>query len=263
MTARPAPRPDAPAGPPETGTADFGFRRVPEAEKPRLVRAVFDSVASRYDLMNDLMSAGVHRIWKRIFLTMLNPRPSMRLLDLASGTGDIAFGFLARGGGAVLATDINEQMLRVAQDRCLDFGLAPGPQLRFAVADAESLPLPDASVDAVTMAFGLRNCTHIDRVLAEARRVLAPGGRFLCLEFSRVEVAALRPLYDAYSFGILPRLGRWVARDEESYRYLAESIRKFPPQEQLAAMMRKAGFERVRYRNLSAGIAAIHSGWRL
>jgi demethylmenaquinone methyltransferase/2-methoxy-6-polyprenyl-1,4-benzoquinol methylase len=241
-------------------TVDFGFRPVPRAEKAGLVRAVFDSVAPRYDLMNDLMSLGVHRAWKRIFVNDLNPKPHCRLLDLAGGTGDISFGWLRRGGGPVLLSDINPSMLQVARDRALDLGLAGGVSLL--VADAERLPLPDRSVDLVSMAFGLRNCTDKAAVLAETRRVLKPGGRFLCLEFSRVQVAVLLPLYDAWSFRVLPRLGRLIADDADSYRYLAESIRTFPDQEQLAQMLRAAGFARVSVRNLSGGIAAIHAGWR-
>ncbi|HEY0420501.1 MAG TPA: class I SAM-dependent methyltransferase [Acetobacteraceae bacterium] len=226
-----------------------------------MVRAVFDSVAPRYDLMNDLMSLGIHRVWKRIFLTALDPRPRRTLLDLAGGTGDIAFGWLERGGGPAILSDINPSMLAVGRDRALDRGHAAG--LSFLAADAEALPLPDRSVDTVSMAFGLRNCTDKPAVLREARRVLKPGGRFLCLEFSRVQVAALAPLYDAWSFRVLPRLGQVVAGDAESYRYLAESIRMFPDQETLADMMREAGFARVSFHNLSGGIAAVHTGWRL
>ncbi|QXM23748.1 class I SAM-dependent methyltransferase [Elioraea tepida] len=242
-------------------TTHFGFRTVPREAKKALVRGVFDGVARRYDLMNDLMSLGVHRLWKRAFLAQLAPRPSMRLLDLAGGTGDIAFGALERGAGFVVLSDINAAMLAVAQDRAMERGLAG--RIALLCADAEQLPIPDRAVTAVTIAFGLRNCTDIAAVLAEARRVLEPGGRFLCLEFSRVTVAPLAPLYDAYSFRVLPALGRLVARDEEAYRYLAESIRRFPPQEELAALMRRAGFARVAWRDLSGGIAAIHSGWRL
>ncbi len=242
-------------------TTDFGFRQVPRTEKSGMVRAVFDSVAPRYDLMNDLMSLGVHRAWKHVFLTALDPRPQHRLLDLAGGTGDISFGWLDRGGGPVLLSDINASMLAVARDRALEQAVTG--QVSLLVADAERLPLPDRTVDRVSMAFGLRNCTDKDAVLAEARRVLKPGGRFFCLEFSRLQVAAAIPLYDAWSFQVLPRLGRWVAKDAESYQYLAESIRTFPDQETLAGMMRNAGFARVTVRNLSGGIAAIHSGWRL
>ncbi len=247
--------------PASESTTDFGFRRVDRAEKSGLVRAVFDSVAPRYDLMNDLMSLGVHRAWKRVFITALDPRPQHRLLDLAGGTGDISFGWLRHGGGPVLLSDINAAMLSVARDRSLQRGFAGDVSLL--VADAERLPLPDRVADRVSIAFGLRNCTDKPAVLAEARRVLKPGGRFFCLEFSRVQVAVLTPLYDTWSFQVLPRLGRRIAQDEASYRYLAESIRTFPDQEQLAAMMRQAGFARVDVRNLSGGIAAIHSGWRL
>jgi demethylmenaquinone methyltransferase / 2-methoxy-6-polyprenyl-1,4-benzoquinol methylase len=242
-------------------TVDFGFRRVDRTEKAGMVRAVFDSVAPRYDLMNDLMSLGIHRVWKQIFISDLQPRPGHRLLDLAGGTGDISFGWLRRGGGPVFMTDINYAMLSVGRDRALNFGFAGDVSL--VVADAEKLPLPDRCVDRVSIAFGLRNCTDKPAVLREARRVLKPGGRFLCLEFSRVTVAALTPVYDAWSFRVLPRLGRMVAGDADSYRYLAESIRTFPDQATLAGMMREAGLTRVTVRNLSGGIAAIHAGWRL
>jgi demethylmenaquinone methyltransferase/2-methoxy-6-polyprenyl-1,4-benzoquinol methylase len=239
---------------------DFGFQRVPRAAKRGMVRAVFDSVAGRYDLMNDLMSFGVHRAWKSLLLTALDPRPHRTLLDLATGTGDIGLGWLERGGGAVLLSDANASMLEVAHDHAVARGLIGGASLL--VADAEQLPLPDRAVDRVSVAFGLRNCTDKAAALAEACRVLRPGGRFFCLEFSRLRVVALQPLYDAWSFRALPALGRCVARDEASYRYLAESIRTFPDQEALADMMRDAGFARVAVRNLS-GVAAIHSGWRL
>jgi demethylmenaquinone methyltransferase / 2-methoxy-6-polyprenyl-1,4-benzoquinol methylase len=242
-------------------TADFGFRTVPRGEKKPMVRAVFESVAPRYDLMNDLMSLGIQRVWKRIFATRLDPRPRRTLLDLAGGTGDVSFAWRRLGGGPAILSDINAAMLAVGRDRALDQGLADG--ISMVVADAERLPLPDGAVDTVSMAFGLRNCTDKDAVLAEARRVLKPGGRFLCLEFSQLQVAAARPLYDAWSFQVLPRLGQAVAKDAGSYRYLAESIRTFPDQETLAGMMRRAGLVRVGYRNLSGGIVAIHEGWRL
>ncbi len=242
-------------------TTHFGFRDVPVAEKKPMVRAVFDSVARKYDVMNDLMSLGVHRAWKSIFTTRLDPRPHRTLLDLAGGTGDITLRWLKAGGGPAILTDINESMLTIGRDRLLGKGHAAN--LSFLVADAEALPLPDRAVDTVSMAFGLRNCTDKDAVLAEARRVLKPGGRFLCLEFSRVQVAALAPVYDAWSFQVLPRLGQAVAGDAESYQYLAESIRMHPDQDTLAAMMRGAGFEQVKVQNLAGGIAAIHSGWRL
>ena len=249
------------SGKPPPETVDFGFRRVPAAEKAYLVRGVFDSVASRYDLMNDLMSLGVHRVWKRIFLTALDPRPNRSLLDLAGGTGDIGLGWLARGGGKLALTDINASMLGIARGRAIERGLLG--EAAFAVADAETLPFPDRAFDRVSIAFGLRNCTDKAAVLAEAWRVLRPGGRFFCLEFSRLQVVAAAPLYDAWSFRVLPRLGQIVANDADSYRYLAESIRTFPDQERLAAMMAQAGLRKVGFRNLSGGIAAIHSGWRL
>jgi demethylmenaquinone methyltransferase/2-methoxy-6-polyprenyl-1,4-benzoquinol methylase len=242
-------------------TTDFGYRQVPAAEKSAMVRAVFDSVAPKYDIMNDLMSLGVHRVWKRIFINALDPRPNRTLLDLAGGTGDISFGWLKAGGGPAILSDINAAMLAVGRDRALGKGIAAG--LSFLNADAEHLPLPDRSQDTVSIAFGLRNCTDKSAVLAEARRVLRPGGRFFCLEFSRMRVSGLVPIYDAWSFKVLPRVGRMVAGDAESYQYLAESIRTFPDQETLADMMREVGFEQVRVRDLSGGIAAIHSGWRL
>ncbi len=240
---------------------DFGFRRVARDQKAGMVRAVFDSVAPRYDLMNDLMSLGVHRAWKHVFITALDPRPRDCLLDLAGGTGDICFGWLRRGGGPAIWSDINPSMLRVGMDRAVERGLIGG--LSALVFNAEHIPLPDRSVDRVSISFGLRNCTDKAKVLREARRVLKPGGRFLCLEFSRLQIAALRPLYDAWSFRVLPRLGQLAAHDSESYVYLAESIRTFPDQAALAAMMTESGLSRVTVRALSGGIAAIHAGWRL
>ncbi len=245
----------------------FGFKTVAEADKAGLVRQVFNSVAPKYDLMNDLMSAGVHRLWKDAMIDWLAPRAGRAYLDVAGGTGDIALRILDRieqaGGrdGAVTVCDINHEMLKVGRDRAFDQGRLDG--LRWVVGDAERVPLPDHSVDAYTIAFGLRNVTRIDIALADAYRVLRPGGRFLCLEFSHVVVPGLKELYDLYSFQMLPRLGRYVARDEEAYRYLAESIRKFPAQEELAQRMRGVGFAQVAVRNLSGGIAALHSGWRL
>ncbi len=240
---------------------DFGFQPVPLAAKKPMVRAVFDKVARKYDVMNDLMSLGVHRVWKKLFVEALDPRAGKTLLDLAGGTGDISFGWLAKGGGPAILSDINASMLSVGRDRAMDRGFVA--DLSFLVADAEALPLPDRAVDTVSMAFGLRNCTDKAAVLREARRVLRPGGRFFCLEFSKVQVAALAPVYDAWSFKVLPRLGQAVAKDGASYQYLAESIRMFPDQAKLAAMMGEAGFARVSVRNLSGGIAAIHAGWRL
>jgi demethylmenaquinone methyltransferase / 2-methoxy-6-polyprenyl-1,4-benzoquinol methylase len=242
-------------------TTHFGFRAVSEVDKASLVREVFDSVAPRYDLMNDLMSLGVHRLWKRAFLDALNPRPGMRLLDVGGGTGDIAFRFLGRGGGQALVCDINTEMLDVGRDRAIDANILDG--IAWLCGDAEHLPVAQGSVDAYTIAFCIRNVTRIPSALAEARRVLAPGGRFLCLEFSEVVVPVLDRLYDLYSFQVLPVLGELVARDREAYQYLVESIRRFPPQDAFAAMIEDAGLEQASYRNLSGGIAAIHSAWRI
>jgi demethylmenaquinone methyltransferase/2-methoxy-6-polyprenyl-1,4-benzoquinol methylase len=250
-----------PPGEPAAPETDFGYRRVAKDAKKPLVRAVFDSVAPKYDVMNDVMSLGIHRVWKRIFATRMRPSPSRTLLDLASGTGDIVANWRRLGGGPVLATDINAAMLSVGRDRAVARGLVAG--IAHVVADAEALPFPDRSADVVSIAFGLRNCTDKLAVLEEARRVLKPGGRFLCLEFSRLQVAAAEGLYDRWSFQVLPRVGKLIAGDSDSYRYLAESIRTFPDQETLAAMMRQAGLARVAHENLSGGIAAIHSGWRL
>jgi demethylmenaquinone methyltransferase / 2-methoxy-6-polyprenyl-1,4-benzoquinol methylase len=238
----------------------FGFRSVPAAEKASLVRGVFDSVAARYDLMNDLMSLRVHRLWKAAMIDWLGPRPDMRLLDVGGGTGDIARRFLARGGGPVTVVDINQEMLTVGRDASIDRGIIEG--IDWVCGDAEALPIADASVDAYTIAFAIRNVTHIPAVLGEARRVLRPGGRFLCLEFSQVVTPVLDRLYDTYSFAVLPALGSVVARDAEAYRYLAESIRRFPPQDTFARMIGEAGLDLVKYRNLSGGIAALHSAWR-
>jgi demethylmenaquinone methyltransferase/2-methoxy-6-polyprenyl-1,4-benzoquinol methylase len=242
-------------------TADFGFRAVPRDAKASLVRDVFDSVAPKYDIMNDLMSLGIHRLWKRDFCAALGPRPQYRLLDLAAGTGDITFAWLKRGGGPVVMSDINQAMLNVGQDRAATQGVLA--DIEFLVADAEHLPLPAQSFDRVSMAFGLRNCTDKDAVIREAYRLLKPGGRFLVLEFSQLQIAALEKAYDAWSFKALPRLGKIIAKDSASYQYLAESIRMFPTQETLKTMFEAAGFARVTYRNLSGGIAAIHAGWRL
>lgn len=243
------------------GTTHFGFREVREDEKAGLVRQVFDQVADRYDLMNDLMSLGVHRLWKSAFIDWLRPRPDMTLLDVGGGTGDIAFRFRERGGGPVVVCDINREMLSVGRDRALDRGFLEG--IDWVCGDAERLPVKDASVDAYTIAFCLRNVTRIDAALAEARRVLRPGGRFMCLEFSHVVLPLLKPVYDEYSFKVLPFLGEVVAKNREAYQYLVESIRRFPDQEELAERIAAAGLEQVRVRNLSGGIAAIHSAWRL
>jgi len=242
--------------------ADFGFRTVPAEDKAELVHGVFERVARRYDIMNDLMSLGVHRLWKASMMDELNPRPRTHLLDVAGGTGDIAFRFLDRcPDGTVTVCDINDAMVAVGRDRAIDQGRIAG--IDWVVGDAERIPLADMSVDACTIAFGLRNVTHIDAALAEMRRVLRPGGRFLCLEFSRVVMPVLDRIYDTYSFEVLPRLGAVVAKDRDAYTYLVESIRRFPPQEELEARMRAVGFDRVSHRNMSGGIVALHSGWRL
>ncbi|ODV01431.1 MAG: bifunctional demethylmenaquinone methyltransferase/2-methoxy-6-polyprenyl-1,4-benzoquinol methylase [Rubrivivax sp. SCN 70-15] len=235
----------------------FGYETVDEAEKARRVRGVFDSVATRYDLMNDLLSVGLHRAWKAYAVAAANVREGERVLDIAGGTGDLARAFAARVGerGQVVLTDINESMLRVGRDRLLDEGLV----LPTAVCDAERLPFADGRFDLVSVAFGLRNMTHKERALAEMARVLRPGGRLLVLDFSRV-AEPLRKPYDWYSFKVMPLIGRLVAADADSYRYLAESIRMHPDQATLKAMMKDAGFGHVDVHNLSAGVAALHLG---
>ena len=241
----------------------FGYQNVDEADKARRVRGVFDSVARSYDLMNDLMSGGVHRLWKNAMVDVVNPRPGEKLLDVAGGTGDIAFRLLRRQGERpdVTVCDINPAMLEVGRDRAVDRGLLRG--LTWATGDAEHLPFPDRSFDAYTIAFGLRNVTDIDQALRDAHRVLKPGGRFYCLEFSKVTSAPVGRVYDAYSERALPFFGKVIARDADSYQYLHESIRRFPPQRELAARMRAAGFENVSWRDMSLGVVALHQGWRI
>jgi len=257
---------------PERPTTHFGAQEVPEAEKATLVQGVFRSVASNYDLMNDLMSGGIHRLWKADMVRWLNPRPGMQVLDVAGGTGDIAFRIrdhveaahpdsAPNGGVDVTICDLTPEMLAQGRDRAIDRGHLKG--ITWICGDAQRLPFADRSTDAYTIAFGLRNVTEIERALAEARRVLRPGGRFLCLEFSQVVLPVLRELYDLYSYQVLPALGATVANDRDSYQYLVESIRRFPDQETLVAMIEDAGLDNVRYRNLSGGIAALHSAWRI
>ena len=238
----------------------FGFKDVNASEKPKLVQNIFESVAGKYDLMNDFMSAGIHRLWKDTLINTLKPRPDMTLLDVAGGTGDIAVRFKKAGGGTVYVCDLTEGMVRHGRDVSMDKGLLTG--IDWTVGDALNLPFADNSVDAYTISFGLRNVTHIDRALNEAYRVLKPGGRFLCLEFSHVVLPVLDKVYDSYSFNVIPKIGGFVAGDEDSYRYLVESIRRFPKQDDLMAQMATAGFVHNDYTNLTGGIAAIHSGWK-
>ena len=248
-------------------TSSFGFRDVDATEKVRMVRGVFDSVASSYDLMNDVMSVGVHRLWKDAAAARLNPRPGETILDVAGGTGDMArrYAKMARAaqqrrGGAdasVIVLDYNAEMILAGVDK------GGEPEMSWTVGDAMALPLPDASVDAYSISFGIRNVADIPQALAEARRVLKPGGRFLCLEFSRPTTAPVRSVYDAWSFKAIPRIGGWIAGDRDSYQYLVESIRRFPDQKTFKAMIEAAGFSRVSVTNLSGGIAAIHHGWAI
>ncbi|MCC6890894.1 MAG: bifunctional demethylmenaquinone methyltransferase/2-methoxy-6-polyprenyl-1,4-benzoquinol methylase UbiE [Hyphomicrobiales bacterium] len=255
----------------------FGFRQVPLGDKQALVDDVFHSVANRYDLMNDLMSGGLHRAWKDVLVSAVNPpKPTGRrgalgpggdgsfaVLDVAGGTGDIAFRLAQAGGQAlqVVVADINHAMLEVGRARAMERGL--DDVITFVEANAEALPFPDRAFDAVTIAFGIRNVPRIERALAEAYRISRLGGHFLCLEFSAVDVPGLDALYDAYSFNVIPALGGMVTGDAEAYRYLVESIRRFPPPAMFAGMLRAAGFGRVSYQRLTGGIVALHSGWRL
>jgi demethylmenaquinone methyltransferase/2-methoxy-6-polyprenyl-1,4-benzoquinol methylase len=244
----------------------FGFRQVAEEDKAGLVHDVFTHVAGRYDLMNDLMSGGLHRVWKSAMIDWLSPPRNERayaMLDVAGGTGDIAFRCLERAGQGTYVTvcDINQDMLEVGRSRAAAHPYAE--RVEFTCGDAEALPFPDASFDSYTIAFGIRNVTHIEQALAEAFRVLKAGGRFLCLEFSQVTVPGLDKIYDAYSFGVIPRMGRVVTGDADPYQYLVESIRRFPDQARFKSMIEAVGFARASYRNLSGGIAALHSGWRI
>ncbi len=247
-------------------STSFGFRNVDEGERQGLVNRVFAAVAERYDLMNDLMSGGLHRLWKSDLITQLNPPRGdqpFRLLDVAGGTADVSLRYARASGpnATAMLCDISPEMIAVGQRRVAEAGLAE--RISFTEGNAEALPFPDRSFDAYTIAFGIRNVTHIDKALREAFRVLRVGGRFLCLEFSEVQVPILDRIYDFHSFEVIPRLGQAIAGEAEPYRYLVESIRKFPNQERFAAMVREAGFARVSYRNLTGGVAAIHSGWKI
>ncbi|MEM7178986.1 MAG: bifunctional demethylmenaquinone methyltransferase/2-methoxy-6-polyprenyl-1,4-benzoquinol methylase UbiE [Pseudomonadota bacterium] len=246
----------------DENTTHFGYQTIPEDEKAGRVHGVFSSVASRYDVMNDLMSAGIHRLWKQAMIDWLAPRPGMALLDVAGGTGDIAFRFLDRvkGEGTVTVCDMTQAMLDEGARRAGAQGIGG---ISWVCGDAMTLPFQDAMFDAYTIAFGIRNVTRVEAALAEAYRVLKPGGRFLCLEFSQLPVPAMQWAYDRYSFNVIPAMGQMVTGDRDSYQYLVESIRRFPDQESFAQMIRQAGFGQVSYRNLSMGVAALHSGWRL
>ena len=244
----------------DTDTTHFGFKTVAKDQKEHLVRGVFDSVASRYDLMNDLMSAGIHRFWKRFTIELSAVRPGQTVLDIAGGTGDLAakFSRLVGSEGRVILSDINDSMLRVGRDRLIDSGAVGN--LHTMQCDAQYLPFPDESIDCITIAFGLRNVTDKDRALSEMERVLKPGGRLLVLEFSKPTHPLLEKAYDAYSFRVLPLMGQLVANDADSYRYLAESIRKHPDQETLLAMMEDAGLVNCEFHNMTGGIVAVHKG---
>ncbi len=244
-------------------TTHFGFQTVAEDQKASLVQGVFSSVASRYDIMNDLMSGGIHRLWKDAMMDWLAPRPGQRLLDVAGGTGDVAFRFLRRAGDTAQATvlDLTEPMLIEGQKRAEAANMAG--QLDWVVGDAMALPFETNTFDVYTVSFGIRNVTRVEKALSEAFRVLRPGGRLMVLEFSQIPNDLMQKVYDLYSFNVIPAMGQAVTGDRDSYQYLVESIRRFPDQDRFAEMIRAAGFEQVKYRNLSMGIAALHSGWKL
>lgn len=246
----------------DTRTTHFGFMDVPEGEKAGMVHGVFTRVANKYDIMNDVMSVGIHRLWKDAMMDWLAPRPGQKLLDVAGGTGDIAFRFLKRAPGTeATVLDMTEQMLIEGQKRAEAENMAD--RLTWVVGDAMALPFADNSFDVYTISFGIRNVTRIPDALAEAYRVLKPGGRLMVLEFSQLPNPAMQWAYDRYSFNVIPVMGQIVANDRDSYQYLVESIRKFPDQEAFAALIRQAGFEQVKYRNLTMGVAALHSGWKI
>jgi demethylmenaquinone methyltransferase/2-methoxy-6-polyprenyl-1,4-benzoquinol methylase len=257
-----------PPSSPGDNTASFGFREVPAERKSSLVRGVFESVADRYDLMNDLMSGGIHRLWKHTMIDWLHPRAGQQFVDVAGGTGDVALRVFQRigvegvaAGSRIVVCDLTPAMLAIGRDRTLDRGVLRG--IEWINGDAERLPFADRTFDGYTIAFGLRNVTRLGAALMEARRVLKPGGHFLCLEFSHVAMPILDRLYDLYSFQILPMLGQMVTQDRSAYQYLVESIRQFPRQDDLSRRIASAGFDRVAFRNLTGGIAALHSAWRV
>lgn len=239
----------------------FGYERVGAGEKQQRVRGVFSSVAESYDIMNDVMSGGMHRLWKNEFVRRIHANADSAILDLAGGTGDIAVRLRERSGAAITVCDINHDMLKVGRARQIDAGRMEG--MRFVCGNAEHLPVPDRSLDVITIAFGLRNVTHILQALNDAYRALKAGGTFLCLEFSHVENPLLKKIYDGYSFAAIPKIGELVAKDRASYQYLVESIRLFPTQKKLKAMMEQSGFARVTYSNLTFGVVAIHQGWKI
>ena len=246
----------------QTKTTHFGFKTVEEGEKAGLVHGVFSRVASKYDIMNDLMSLGIHRIWKDAMMDWLAPRPGQRLLDVAGGTGDVAFRFLNRAPGSIATVcDMTESMLIEGQKHAEAEDMSE--RLSWVVGDAMALPFEANTFDVYTISFGIRNVTRIGDALREAYRVLKPGGRLMVLEFNQIPNDLMQAAYDAYSFNVIPVMGQIVANDRDSYQYLVESIRKFPNQELFASMIREAGFEQVKYRNLSMGIAALHSGWKI
>ena len=242
-------------------TTDFGFKKVSVLRKPILVRDVFDSVAPKYDLMNDIMSVGIHRIWKQILLKRVKPSSDSMVLDVGGGTGDIAFKFFEKGHQNIIVTDVNKEMLEVGRNRGINRGIIKG--INWVGGDAEDLPFGDSSFDVYITAFCLRNVTHLNKALEEANRILKPGGQFLCLEFSHVILPSLSKLYDLYSFKLLPLIGQIFANDKASYQYLAESIRQFPNQDEFVTIINDVGLKKISYQNLSGGIVAIHAAWKL
>ena len=242
-------------------TTDFGFKKVSVLRKPILVRDVFDSVAPKYDLMNDIMSVGIHRIWKQILLKRVKPSSDSMVLDVGGGTGDIAFKFFEKRNQNIIVTDVNKEMLEVGRNRGINRGIIKG--INWVGGDAEDLPFGDSSFDVYITAFCLRNVTHLNKALKEANRILKPGGQFLCLEFSHVILPSLSKLYDLYSFKLLPLIGQIFANDKASYQYLAESIRQFPNQDEFVTIINDVGLKKISYQNLSGGIVAIHAAWKL